>query len=397
MLTGRALLICAATLTTALAGSACSGQRPQLAPETTAPAAGVPRGEAGPQPTGGAPTFTVVATGDVLIHPELATQAATDAASTGATPYDFRPMLAGIKPLVAGADLAICHLETPLAPAGGPFSYYPTFSVPPQLAGALADTGYDTCSTASNHTLDRGTAGVTRTLADLDAAGIRHTGSARSAAEAATPDIIDVKGVKVAQLSYTYGFNGLSVPAGSPWLANQIDPAAIIAAALRARQAGAEVVILSLHWGTEYQHVPTAQQTALAHQLLTDPAIDLIIGCHAHVTQPFEQVDGKWVAYGMGNSIARHEKPTAGNTAGLAARFQFTRDGAGRWSVTRAEYVPTYIDLGPPIRLVNLPAALADPALGPATRARYAAAAADTDAVATSLGGSGHGLTRGGS
>ena len=388
--TGRvrgALAVCAA-----VAVAACSGQRPQLAAEPTGPPGPTAARTAAARPA----SFTVVASGDVLIHPELTSQAAADARESGTAGYDYGPMLAGIRRLVSTADLAICHLETPLAPAGGPYAYYPAFSVPPQVATALADTGYDTCSTASNHTLDRGAAGVRRTLDALDTAGIRHTGSARSAAEAATPDILTVRGVKVAQLSYTYGFNGQgAVPADTPWIANQTDPETILAAARLARAAGAQVVIVSLHWGTEYQHQPTQEQTTLAHLLLADPAVDLIIGCHAHVTQPFERVGGKWVAYGMGNLIARHADPTEGNTAGLVARFRFTRDGTGRWRVTRAEYVPTYIDLGPPIRLVDLPAALADPALPAAVRARYATVQADTDQVVTSLGAARSGLVRG--
>ena len=393
MSTGRlrgVLLVCA--VGTVLA---CSGQRPQLAPTSNPPSAATPRPG---QSATAAPSFTVVASGDILIHADLATQAAADARLTGAGSYDFRPMLAGVKPVVAAADLAICHLETPLAPAGGPFSYYPSFSVPPQVAVAIKATGYDTCSTASNHTLDQGTAGVRRTLDDLDAAGVRHTGSARSAAEAATPDILDVRDgsgtVKVAQLSYTYGFNGLSVPSGTPWLANQINAGAILNAARRARAAGAQVVIVSLHWGTEYQHPPTTMQLALAHRLLADPAVDLIVGCHAHVTQPFERINGKWVVYGMGNLIARHDQPTAATREGVIARFRFSQDAAGRWRVTQAEYVPTYVEFGPPIRVLDLPAVLANPKLPAATRRRYAAAQADTDRVVTSLGAGRAGLVR---
>jgi Bacterial capsule synthesis protein PGA_cap len=154
------------------------------------------------------------------------------------------------------------------------------------------------------------------------------------------------------------------------------------------------VVIVSLHWGMEYQHAPTAQQRALARQLLADPAVDLIIGCHAHVTQPVEQINGKWVVYGMGNLVARHARPTGANAEGMIALLRFTRDLRGRWRVTHAAYLPTYIDLGPPIRVIDLPAALANPDLPAATRRRYALALADTDRVATSLAPSGAGLVR---
>lgn len=374
--------------------SCITGQRPTLGPPSTAghTASAKPTKPTQPSPP---PSFTVAASGDILIHTPLADQAADDAKASGADRFDFRPIFAGVRQTLSAADLAICHLETPLARPEGPYSSYPAFNVPPQLTQTLRDVGYDTCSTASNHTLDMGVTGVTRTLDTLDAAGLKHTGSARSAAEQATPLILTVKGVRVAQLSYAYGFNGIAIPSGKPWIVNQIDPAAILDAARRARAAGAHVVIVSLHWGIEYQHKPTDEQKQIARTLLADPAVDLIVGHHAHVTQPFERVNGKWVVYGMGNLVARHDEPRGSTEEGMIARFRFTRDGAGRWSVTTAEYVPTYVDLGPPIRLVNLPAKLADPRLPAETRARYEQAQVDTDQVADSLGATGVGLSRG--
>ena len=295
-------------------------------------------------------SFTVVAAGDELIHPALTEQATKD----GGGRRDYSAMFAGIKPIIEQADLAICHLETPIAPAGGPFEGYPQFSVPPEIATALVGIGYDTCSTASNHTLDQGASGVTTTLNALDAAGLKHTGSARSAKEAGTPLILDVHGVKVAQLSYTFGFNqGTSAPSSSPWIANVIDPAKILAVARAARKAGAEVVIASLHWGIEDRADPTPDQIRVAKQLLADPAIDLIVGHHAHIVQPFEQVNGKWVAYGLGNQLARHDEPRGTTEEGIIARFRFVK-GPDGWHVEKAEYIPTLVDLGPPIRLRDL-------------------------------------------
>jgi poly-gamma-glutamate synthesis protein (capsule biosynthesis protein) len=330
----------------------------------------------------------------VLIHPPLTAQAAADARAAGVPGYDFRPLFAGVRPVISGADLAICHLEVPLGPPQGPFRGYPTFEAPPQVAAALEATGYDTCSTASNHTLDRGAAGVGRTLDALDAAGVRHAGSARSAREAAAPTVLAVPGARVAQLSYTFGFNGLSVPAGRPWLSNRIDQARILAAARRARAAGADVVVLSLHWGTEFEHRPTAEQRSLARRLLGSPDVDLIVGHHAHVTQPFEKIGGEWVAYGLGNHVARHARPRGSTEQGLIARFTFT-ERAGRWSVGKAEYIPAYVDLGPPIRLVNLAAKLADPALDPGRRARYEKARDEITAVVSSRGAAEAGLVAG--
>lgn len=193
--------------------------------------------------------------GDILLHPHLWEQARKDALAKGQNGYDFAPLFAGVRDVVLSADLAVCHIETPFGPAGGPFSGYPIFSVPPQVAPTLADLGYDSCSTASNHTIDKGEAGVGRTLDALDAAGIRHAGSYRSAAEQDTVTMLDVDGVSVAHLSYTLSFNGLHRPAGKAWIANQIDLDAILAEARRARAAGAVIVVASLHFEIGRAHV----------------------------------------------------------------------------------------------------------------------------------------------
>ena len=96
--------------------------------------------------------------------------------------------------MIRAADLAICHFETPVAPEGGPYRGYPSFAVQPEIIAALAGAGYDECSTSSNHSLDDGTAGLVRTLDDLDAAGIGHAGTYRTQAESRTPRILDVHG-----------------------------------------------------------------------------------------------------------------------------------------------------------------------------------------------------------
>ncbi|WP_446217967.1 CapA family protein [Micromonospora sp. IBHARD004] len=317
----------------------------------------------------------IVAAGDVLVHPEVTAQARRDAARTGRPGgLDFAPMFAGVAPAVGGADLALCHLETPLADPAGPFSGYPSFNAPPQVLDGVRSAGFDGCSTASNHTLDQGADGVARTVRALDAAGLGHTGSARGAADAATPRIYRVGDVRVAHLAYSLNFNGLSRPPGQPWLANLIDPPEILAAAHRARAAGADIVVLSLHWGTEYQHLPDADQQAWARRLISSPDVDLILGHHAHAVQPFQRFGDKWVVFGMGNELARHAEPVNDNREGVMARATFTETAPGRWTVTRMEALPTWTDLAPDLRLVDLTAALADPATPAGVRGDYRAA-----------------------
>jgi hypothetical protein len=338
-------------------------------------------------------SVTILGSGDVLIHPPLWEQAAADARAANKPGYDFGPIYAGVAAVTRAADLSICEMETPLAPPQGPFVGWPNFNAPPQVLTALKADGYDSCTTASNHTLDQGYPGAKRTLDELDAAGLKHTGSARSAKEAATPLIIKTaNGVKIAQLAYSFDFNGIPIPAGQPWLANRTDLPAILSAAHRAKIAGADIVVLSMHWGTEYDHDPTPEQTSQANELLASPDIDVILGDHAHVVQPFAKVHGKWVVYCMGNQISRHADPINDNREGVMPRFTFTETTSGHWTVTKAEAIPTWMTITPRLRLIDLPAALADPNTPTGARATYAAAYKRITGYLNSLGAIRNGL-----
>ncbi|MFF2697109.1 CapA family protein [Streptomyces cyaneofuscatus] len=343
-----ALLLAAAT--------GCTGQQPQ-APVPSAPPTAA--GGAGGQDADVPRPFTLLASGDVLPHSSVIDRAAADAGGQG---YDFTPMLKAAAPVVSRADLAICHMETVYGKDGGPYTGYPSFKSPPEVATALRATGYDSCSTASNHTLDDGAEGIARTLGALDKAGIRHAGSARSAAEAARPTILPTgpgkKAAKVAHLAYTYGTNDIPLPAGKPWAVDVTDERKIVAEARKARRAGADVVVLSAHWGTEWQDEPDARQLELADRLTASqdrgrPDIDLIIGTHAHVPQAYEKVNGTWVVYGMGDQIAgaminyQGVQDPRGNQSSMG-RFTFAppAEPGGRWTVRKAEFVPQWYDTG---------------------------------------------------
>jgi poly-gamma-glutamate synthesis protein (capsule biosynthesis protein) len=367
---------------------AAGGSADRAAARPVRPVAGPGHTEQGATPPVTAPpaSVTLVATGDVLLHSPLWRQAERDAAALGRPGMDFAPLLSGIRPTVEAADLAICHMETPVAPAGGPYSGYPSFSVPPEIVPALAETGYDACTTASNHSFDRGADGVDRTVAAFEAAGLAHAGTARSPAEAQEITLVEAGEATVALLSYTYGFNGIPAPGGETWRANPIDEADIVSDASRARDAGADIVVVALHWGLEYQHEPTAEQAALGPRLLSWPDVDLVVGHHAHVVQPIQEHGGKWIVYGMGNSVAAQASPGTAKEEGLLVRFTFT-DGPDGWHVTGAEYDPTLIaQSSPPMRLVETARALADPATPAAVRGRLQQAQDRTAGVVASLG-----------
>jgi len=293
--------------------------------------------------TDGPRSFTIAASGELLIH-----QSVADAAVT-ADGWDFSPMLASVAPIVAAADLAICHVESPMSPDNKALSYYPAFNVPNQLAQAIADTGYDTCSVASNHALDTGRNGVEGTLDALDEAGVRHAGMARSEGEAATPTVIDVNGVKVAHLSYAYGFNIGDPPADEPYLANLIDEGAILSDAASAKAGGAEFVVVSLHWGTEYSATPDALQTDLGPRLMGSDAIDLVIGTGAHVIQPVAAIGSEYLVYGLGNFLSNQAPESCtgcppGTQDGVIIQLTVTETDPGVFAVTDLAETSTWVD-----------------------------------------------------
>lgn len=349
--------------------------------------AGPPSNAASPSGGGGRSTapvrLTVEGTGDLLVHLSVASRAARYAGGRG---YDFAPMLASVRPLLSAADLAVCHVETPLSTDNRRISGYPVFNAPHQLADAIRRAGYDSCSTASNHSLDQGEAGVQATLEALDRVGVGHAGTARTAAEAARPKLRDVNGVRVALLAYTYGLNGFTPPAGKPWLVNVIDPHRIRADAAVARRAGAQFVVVSMHWGQEYRVAPTAEQRTLARTLLGSPDIDLILGSHAHVVQPIEKIGSKYVVYGLGNFLSGQSAKCcpAASQDGVIVRVTVRR--AGDTGVAeRVDYTPTWVDTGS-YRVLPVAAALNDPATPAATRAALRTSWRRTVAAITSLG-----------
>lgn len=284
---------------------------------------------------------TLAFTGDLLPHTAVNERAAALGAASG-TVFDFRPMFDEVAPRLSAADLALCHLEVPLSP-DGVISGYPTFGAPVELADAVAAAGYDGCSTASNHTLDRGTPGVVTTLDRLDVAGLGHAGSARTPEEALTPTLYETAGggVVVGHVAAAYGFNGYTPD--EPWRVRDLDPTSLVAAGQAARQAGADFVVASLHWGVERRHEVTDEQLQLADQLAASGAFDLIVGHHAHVVQPILRLHGVPVVFGLGNFLSNMTQPETSD--GVIARVRAVRHPErDRWR-TDIALTPTSVDL----------------------------------------------------
>jgi len=298
-----------------------------------------------------APTaITFAFTGDILSHTPLINQAKRTAIanSTAETKldYDFRPMFLDIKPLISDVDVAVCHLETPIAPEGEELSTFPLFGVPKEITSAIADAGFDRCSTASNHAYDRGNDGIDATVNALNAAGVDQSGMARTPEEI-EPHIFTVKGVKLCHLSYTFSYNGLIMPDETQWRSAIINTGRILRDAKRARELGSQATIVSMHWGTEKDSNANSMQTSIADELTASGLVDLIVGHHAHVVQPTKQINGVWVMYGLGNVLSNlptDDRWPVNSQDAVIATSSLTIDSAGKAVFEKPVMHPTWVD-----------------------------------------------------
>ena len=249
--------------------------------------------------------------GDVLLHGGLG-------AGTGAGTFDYRPFMWAIKPYIDG-DLALVNMETPVDVFGGNqgIATWPRFNAPFEILEGLAYAGFNHLISANNHAFDMGLSGLEATLANFERAGLAHTGTYATEADFNTPTIVDVAGIHVGIIAYTDSVNGLEslVPADiRPFAVRRFrshvtdDVPAIAADIADIRAAGAELVIISLHWGAEYVNQPTAMQMLIA-QSLVDAGADIIMGHHSHTPQPLawhEREDGSrgLIIYSLGNFLA---------------------------------------------------------------------------------------------
>jgi hypothetical protein len=318
----------------ALAAGGCGEQSAGASGTVAAPT--TPTARAG-KPKPRTVHLTIEANGDLLIHAPVWQRAQQLAGGSG---YDFAPLLRYVKPYVSHADLAICHVETPMTSA--PPTGYPVFNTPPALARAIKQTGWDICDTASNHSLDQGQAGIASTAAALDHAHIRHTGSFAQPAGQRRTLIVRVKGVRIAFLAYTEMTNGIPLP--HPWSVNLAHADRILADARGARRRGAQVVIVNLHWGTEDVSAPDAFQRQLAGRLTRSRAITAVVGQHVHVVQPVARVNGRIVVFGEGNLLSNQTPAccAAGSQDGLLALLRIDVTG-DRAQLRRVRYVPVWV------------------------------------------------------
>lgn len=290
--------------------------------------------------------INIVGIGDSLCH----SQNFKDAYNSETKTYDFSPMFKNITKYVENATIAVGNLETSLGGKERGFSGYPAFNSPDELAFDLKEMGIDILTTGNNHSLDTGYTGLTRTLDVLDGYGISHTGTARSQEEQNTILMKDLNGIKTAFLNYTYGTNGIPLPKGKEYCVNLIDKEFMKSQIEKAKEEGAELICVSMHWGAEYRLKPTAEQEELAEFLIKNGA-DVILGNHSHVPEPMEMKkvtleDGTeregFVIYSMGNFFSAQTQNYTRDT--LIVNVEIRKNGeSGKITIDKATYTPVYV------------------------------------------------------
>jgi poly-gamma-glutamate capsule biosynthesis protein CapA/YwtB (metallophosphatase superfamily) len=245
--------------------------------------------------------ITVGAIGDILIHDTVYQDA------FNGTQYDFNPIFENVKSILETPDVLTANQESMLGGVNIGVSSYPMFNSPHEVADALVHSGVDIVSIANNHTLDKGERGILSATDYLNSIGLPHVGSFLNQEDRQKLRIIHKNGIKLAFLSYTYGTNGIPIPDGKDFLVNLINRDLMSDEIGRAKTE-ADVVIMSIHWGNEYQRIPTNEQKDLAN-FLANEGVDIIFGSHPHVLQPMEWIDtgdGRktFVIYSLGNFIS---------------------------------------------------------------------------------------------
>lgn len=277
--------------------------------------------------------------GDVMGHDEQIWSAENRENHT----FNYDNVFQYIKPVISDADIAIANFEVTLA--GPPYMGYPQFSSPAALAAACKNAGIDYLVSANNHAADRGSKGIISTINKLDSLGIPHTGTFINpeSRDSLSPMIIHKNGTSFALLNYTFSTNGIVVP--QPVIVNMLDKDLITSDVKKAKLMKPDFIILFLHWGTEYDTIPSKTQTDLA-RYFKSIGVDLVIGSHPHVIQRMERVKDSIsnkddvVVYSLGNFISNQRKPKT--DGGSIVRIELTKTG-GKYKVSNAGYYLTWV------------------------------------------------------
>ena len=328
----------------------------EITPEPTPVTEPEPEHDDTPAPSGETVHLNLALTGDMVIHDGLNAEAKTDEG------YDYTPIFEGAAPCIADADIAVSMLETTFA-GTSEYSGYPLFKSPDDLAAGLKTLGFDLINTAGNHAMDSTETGLFRTLDVLDANDLKHVGTYRSQEERDADNgmvFLEANGIRLAFLAYSCGTDGIPVT-DFPFAVNlyykdymssmtEIDYALLDADMAAARESGADMIVVLLHWDTKYQTGYDNRQKALADYLFTQGA-DIILGGNTHVPQPMElrwvtDLNGKdkigLICYSLGNLVSCQADLNTNVTA--VVNVELEKDlGSGETIIKSVDYVPLYM------------------------------------------------------
>lgn len=288
--------------------------------------------------------ITLSAVGDILIHDSVYKDAYKK--GQGKT-YHFDPMFARVKSLMEQADITFANQESIAGGAEIGLSSYPMFNSPFQISDTLQQAGVDIVSMANNHTLDRKEQAILNAIGYYEKIGLPYVGAYKDEEDRNKIRVLEKNGVKVAFLAFTYGTNGLTAPQGKEYLVNYIDKDRIRQEISKAKQQ-ADVVVLSLHFGIEYQMNPNEEQKELA-KFAVKKGADIILGHHPHVLQPAEWVEREdgtkgFVVYSLGNFLAAQKELDTLIGGILTLHIEkIERGDKISISIQNPSFIPTYI------------------------------------------------------
>ena len=281
--------------------------------------------------------ISLIMVGDNLIHDKIYKEASKNANYNG---YDFKPMYENIKKIVSNYDIGYYNQETILGGSDIGVSSYPSFNSPYEVGNDMIDAGFNLVSLATNHTLDRGEKAVLSSRNYWNnKSNVLAVGSYSSTEERNEVHILKKNNITYTMLNYTYGTNGIKVPTGKEYLVN-VWPCAsnnpdtdtkyqeyknIVKEDINRVRDKVDVLIVAMHWGTEYEFTPNKYQEDMA-QFLSDNGVDIIIGTHPHVIQPITYINNTLVIYSLGNFISAHEVVNTANRVGLMVSLDIEKD-----------------------------------------------------------------------
>ena len=290
-------------------------------------------------------SFNLTAIGDIMCH----NTQYIDAYNSNTGKYDFSYVFDDINHYIKNSDITVANLETTFAGEDKGYSNYPRFNTPDALAYNLKKLGVDVISTAGNHSLDYGFDGLSRTIDVLNLADISHVGTYKTQEERDTIVFKYVKGIKIAFINYAYGTNGITIPSDKTFCINLIDKDLIKKDIENAKSQNADMIVASVHWGTEYSTVPNDTQNELADFLFQN-GVNIILGTHPHVLQKMEKrtvtlEDGTtqdgFIIYSLGNFIS--DQNAKNTRTSIILDLKITKHADNSISIDEVNYTPIYM------------------------------------------------------